>query len=106
MRLTIDPDGIWYHGSDVRFDVLRESSTITQWRELAEAFSHEPTMLCIEDNGSIHHNGVEKGWLYVIDEPILVGEDIDPHPRTTMDENAEWLTRRALKVKLIGEVKV
>ena len=104
MRLEIDPHGVWYHGSNVLFDVLREGSTITQWRELAEAFSHKPTMLGIENDGSIDHNGKEKGWLYVIDEPVELGLDIYPHPRTTMDENAEWLTRRPLKVKLIGAV--
>ncbi len=103
MKLKIDPDGIWYHGSNVKFDILREGSTITQWRELAEAFSHKPTMLCTEDDGSIWHNGAEKGWLYGIDEPVEIGVDVYPHPRTTMDENAEWLTRRPLKVRRIEE---
>ena len=53
MKLTIDSVGVWYHGSNARFDVLREGSTVTQWRELAEAFSHKPSMLCTEDDGSI-----------------------------------------------------
>ena len=106
MKIEINPDGIWYHGSNARFDVLNEGSTITQWRERAEAFSHKPTMLCIEDDGSIWHDGTEKGWLFVIDEPVKIGVDIYPHPRTTMDENAEWLTRRPLRVKLIAEVDV
>ena len=105
MKLEIDPNGIWYHGSNVRFDVLREGSTVTQWRALAEAFSHKPTMLGIEDDGSIWHNGVEAGWLYVVDEPVDLERDVYPHPRTTMQENAEWLTKRPLKVKLIGEVE-
>lgn len=105
MRITIDPNGVWYHGSNVEFDTLREGSTVTQWRELAEAFSHKPTMLCIEDDGSIWHNGAEGGWLYVIDESVEVGKDVYPHPRTTMEENAEWLTQRALKVRRIGKVK-
>lgn len=105
MKLKIDPKGIWYHGSNARFDKLREGSTVTQWRELAEAFSHKPTLLGIEDDGSIWHNGAEKGWLYMIDEPVEIGRDVYPHPRTTMDENVEWLTRKALKVRLIGEVK-
>ena len=105
MKLTVDPDGVWYHGSNVRFDILREGSTITQWRELAEAFSHKPTMLGIEDEGSIWHNGKEKGWLYVIDEPVEIDGDVYPHPRTTMEENAEWLTKRPLKVRLIGEAE-
>lgn len=105
MKIEIDPKGVWYHGSNARFDALREGSTVTQWRELAEAFSHKPAMLCIEDDGSIWHNGAERGWLYVIDEPVDVENDVYPHPRTAMDENAEWLTRRALKVRMIGEAE-
>lgn len=104
MKIEIQPDGIWYHGSNKIFTELRANSTITQWRELAEAFSHQPSALGYDDNGAISHNGVEKGYLYAIDEPIIVGEDIYQHPRTTMDANAEFLTRRPLKVRLIGEV--
>ena len=46
----------------------------------------------------------EKGYLYIIDEPIAVGADIYHHPRTAMDENAEFLTKRPLKVKMICEL--
>ena len=104
MRIEINPNGIWYHGSNTIFDILREGSTVTQWRELAEAFSHQPSGLGYDDNGVITHNGIEKGLLYIIDEPIAVGVDIYQHPRTTMDENAEFLTKRPLKVKLIKEL--
>ena len=104
MKLTIDPEGTWYHGSNKIFTELRENSTVTQWRELAEAFSHKPTGLGYDDDGTIIHNGTEKGYLYIIDEPVTVGEDVYQHPRTTMDENAEFLTKRPLKVKLIREL--
>ena len=30
MELKIDPNGIWYHGSNMVFSELREVSTITQ----------------------------------------------------------------------------
>ncbi|MBO4367792.1 MAG: hypothetical protein J5859_03690, partial [Clostridia bacterium] len=106
MKIPFSPDGVWYHGSNVRFDVLREGSTITQWRELAEAFSHKPSVLGYEDDGSITHDGKEYGYLYVIDEPIKAGVDCYRHPRTTMDENAEFLTRRPLRVRLIAEKPV
>ena len=69
MKLTIDPNGIWYHGSSRVFSELRENSTITQWRELAEAFSHQPGWLSYDDDGTISHNGTKPGYLYVIDEP-------------------------------------
>lgn len=103
MKIDIDQNGIWYHGSNKLFAELREGSTITQWKELAEAFSHQPTQLGYDDDGNIGHNGIEKGYLYVIDEPIEVGIDIYRHPNTSMDENAEFLTKRVLKVKMIEE---
>jgi len=104
MEIKIDPDGIWYHGSNIVLSELKEGSTVTQWRELAEAFSHKPDQLSYDDNGVIDHNGTEKGYLYVLDEPITVGVDIYQHPRTSMDENAEFLTKRPIRVKLIREL--
>ncbi|MDE7262384.1 MAG: hypothetical protein K2N78_10085 [Oscillospiraceae bacterium] len=104
MGIEIRPDGVWYHGSNVIFSELRAGSTITQWRELAEAFSHQPKLLCCEDDGSIIHNGTEKGYLFAVDEPVTVGSDVYPHPRTTLCPNAEFLTRRPLKVRLLAEL--
>ena len=104
MKIQIQPDGIWYHGSNQIFTELREGSTITQWRELAAAFSHKPSTLGYDDDGMICHNGTDKGYLYVIAEPISIGMDVYQHPRTTMDENAEFVTVRPLKVKLIEEL--
>lgn len=104
MRIELPKDGIWYHGACKRFDCLREGSTITPWRALAEAFSHQPTRLSYDDDGNISHNGKEPGVLYVIDEPVEIGRDIYQHPRTTMDENAEFLTRRPLRVRPIAEL--
>ena len=104
MKIDINPDGIWYHGSNCVFTELRENSTVTPWRGLAEAFSHQPSRLNYDDNGVISHNGKENGYLYIIDEPVTVDVDIYQHPRTTMDPNAEFLTRRPLKVKMICEL--
>ena len=104
MELKIDPNGIWYHGSNMIFTELREGSTVTQWRELAEAFSLSPGRLSYDDNGVIFHDGKEKGYLYIIDEPITVDIDVYQHPRTVMDKNAEFLTKRTLKVKLLCEL--
>ena len=104
MKIEILKDGVWYHGSDKIFSELRTGSTITQWREPAEAFSHKPSALGYDDDVVIRHNGTAKGYLYVIDEPVEIGTDIYQHPRTTMDENAEFLTRRPLKVRLICEL--
>lgn len=104
MKIEINPYGIWYHGSNLIFSELREGSTVTQWKELAEAFSHQPTQLEYDDSGRIEHNGAAKGYLYIVDEPVAIGTHICQHPRTAMDDNAEFLTKRRLKVKLIEEL--
>jgi len=104
MNIELQPSGAWYHGSNQRFNVLREGSTVTQWKALAEAFSHKPSTLCYDDEGNILHNGREHGYLYIIDEPVSIETDVYPHPRSAMDPNAELLTKRALKVRLIGEL--
>lgn len=57
---------IWYHGSNKVFEILEEGSTITQWKELAEEFSHKPTTLAIDDDNLIYHNGKEYGYLYTL----------------------------------------
>lgn len=106
MKIEIEPNGTWYHGSDNKFELLREGSTITQWKELAEAFSHQPSVLGYDDDGMIRHNGIEKGYLYIIDEQIVVDVDVYQHPTTTMDLNAEFLTKRPLKVRLFEELEV
>lgn len=104
MEIKIDPNGTWYHGSPMEFSELRAGSTITQWKELAEAFSHKPSMLGYDDDGVITHNGRLKGYLYIIDEPVEVGRELSPHTRTTMDENAEFITARPLRVRLVKEL--
>ena len=101
MKIDVKKNGVWYHGSDEIFSELKAGSTITQWKALAEAFSHRPTELSYDDNGIIKHNGVKNGYLYIINEPIEVDVDIYQHPNTSMDKGAEFLTKRALKVKLI-----
>lgn len=104
MKIEIDPGGTWYHGSNKIFTELCEGSTVTQWKSLAEAFSHKPSMLGYDDDGKIIHNGMAYGYLYIIDEDIVVDKDVYQHPRTTMDANAEFLTKRPLKVRLISEL--
>lgn len=61
IKIELKPDGVWYHGSNMLFTELRTGSTITQWKELAEAFSHQPGILSYDDDGVIRHNGKEKG---------------------------------------------
>ena len=106
MIIEIKEDGTWFHGSNIKFEVLRAGSTVTQWQELAEAFSHQPSGLGYDDDGNIGHNGTEYGYLYVIDEPVKIDLDIYQHPRSCMDKNAEFLTKRDLKVRWIKDLPV
>ncbi len=103
--MTDDPTVIWYHGSPLRLEVLREGSTITRWRELARVFSHKPPIVCITDEATLQHNGTQPGYLYEIAEPVAPG-DVTPHPRTTMRPGDEWLTTRDLRLRLLGETQV
>jgi quercetin dioxygenase-like cupin family protein len=95
----------WYHGSPYRLSTLREGSTITRERHLAEVFSHKPPIVSIGDDGTIRHNGTAAGYLYRVVDPVA-GEDVYPHPRSSMPPGKEWLTRRELRVELIGPVQL
>jgi hypothetical protein len=95
----------WFHGSPSELTSLRTGSTITQDRRLAEVFSHKPTRVSAEDDGSIRHNGKKSGYLYLITEP-LQSSDMIPHPRSTMPTGWEWLTTRELPVIQLGAVPI
>lgn len=97
--------GIWYHGSPYELTELAAGSTITPDRDLARAFSHKPTLVCIDDDGAIRHNGTRTGILYQVDEPLAPG-DVYPHPRTTMPEGLEWLTVRPLRLRRLGRARI
>lgn len=103
--MDFDQDMPWYHGSPSKLSVLRKGSTMTQWRDLARAFSHKPAALTVSDDRAIRHNGKLRGYLYAIDEPVAP-EDVTPHPRTAMTPGDEWLTTRDLRLRLIGETQV
>ena len=95
----------WYHGSPYELATLRAGSTVTRDREVARVFSHKPPVVSIGDDGQIKHTGTLPGYLYRIDEPIGP-EDVYPHPRTTMAPGVEWLTRRDLRLALLGRTAV
>ncbi len=94
----------WFHGSPLQLNELIVGSTITQDRELARIFSHKPSIVSIDENGSRFHNGKLGGYLYIIDEEIT-SDDVYPHPATTMKPGEEWLINRTLKVRRIDVTK-
>jgi hypothetical protein len=95
----------WYHGSNQVLTVLRAGSTITLDRRLAEVFSHRPTRVSRNDEGTIRHNGAQAGWVHVVDEAVTA-EDAYPHPQTVFGPGDEWITRRDLCLRLIGPVTI
>jgi ribosomal protein S18 acetylase RimI-like enzyme len=98
-------DTTWYHGSPLHLAVLRVGSTITADRDLARVFSHKPAIVSIDDDGTIVHTGTVPGLLYRVAEEVGP-EDVYPHPRSSMGPGKEWLTRRELRVELIGPTQV
>jgi hypothetical protein len=102
----------WFHGSPFRIEILAPGSTITQDEDLARAFSPKPPLVSLEDDPAlspglprIRHNGSQPGLLYRIDEAVSPG-DVIPHPNSSMPPGFEWLTRRPLKLLLIGPVSI
>jgi hypothetical protein len=95
----------WYHGSPLHLATIRVGSTITQDQELARAFSHKPTLVLITDDKRVKHNGTQPGYLHCLAEEIRP-EDVQPHPRSSMEPGWEWLTNRDLRVTLMGQTQV
>jgi hypothetical protein len=84
-------NSVWWHGSPYQLIILKPGSTITQDRHLAEIFSHKPTIVSMEDDGSIRHNGTLPGFLYQIEDPIQDAA-LSPVPNSTMQPGLEWPT--------------
>ena len=96
---------LWYHGSPEALGVLLAGSTVTRDRQLACAFSHKPTLVSIEEDGRIRHNGRRAGWLYTVAETVREG-DLVSHPRTTMQPGVEWVTQRDLALQRVGRTRL
>ncbi|RKU11359.1 hypothetical protein C6502_08275 [Candidatus Poribacteria bacterium] len=95
----------WYHGSQQELTKLRVGSSITQNRNVAKAFSHRPSLLTQSGGGTVKHNGVTPGYLYIVADEIGP-EDVDPHPHPVNVTRWEWLTNRELKLELIEQTVV
>lgn len=102
-------DGAWFHGSPLELEMLAAGSTITRCRAVAEAFSHKPTCLGIDDAAglvTLCHNGREPGLLYRIAEE-LAESDVTPHPWSSFTGGGlEWLTTRPLRLRRVGSLPI
>jgi hypothetical protein len=99
------PGKPWYHGSPTRLDSLRKGSSITRNRAIAEAFSHVPSVINIDDGGNIEHDGTQDGFLYLIDEDVTE-DDRFVHEACDDDDPWEWVTKRELRIRLVAELPI
>jgi len=96
-----DYDASWYHGSPHELSVLRKGSWITQFKEIAKAFSHKPSLMSLADDcRTVKHNGTLPGFLYTVAERIGPA-DISELPDTA---HTHWQTQRDLCVHLVTEL--
>ena len=95
----------WYHGSQQKLTTLRVGSSITQNRNVAKGFSHRPSLLTQSEDGTVKHDGVTLGYLYIVADEIGP-EDVDPHPHPVNVTRWEWLTNRELTLKLVEQTVV
>lgn len=89
-----------YHGSQQKLTVLQAGNSITQNPAVARAFSHRRSLVPQYEDGSVKHDEVITGYLYVVTESIHPG-DIYPHPHPVNESRWEWLTTRELSVRLV-----
>ena len=95
----------WYHGSQQKLTTLRVGSSITQNRNVAKAFSHRPSLLTQSGGGTVKHDGVTPGYLYIVADEIAP-DDVRPHPHPVNVTRWEWLTNRELTLKLVEQTVV
>jgi len=91
----------WYHGSPEDLTVLRQGSWLTQFEEMAKAFSHRPSLISFEDDDRhVKHDGRMPGFLYLVDEPI------GPNDVTYLRDTAQthWQSTRDLRVRCVAEL--
>ena len=100
--MSFEDQSTWFHGFPLRLKKLCKGSSITQIEQLARAFSTKPTIVSVSDDGSIRHNDKEKGYIYKIIDTVTP-DDIYKHPKTTMDEEWEWITRKDIRLEFLYE---
>ncbi|MBN1459342.1 MAG: hypothetical protein JXA57_07385 [Armatimonadetes bacterium] len=102
-------EGAWFHGSALPLKELAAGSSITRSRLIAEAFSHRPTCLGVEETDipiSVCHNGTQGGILYLVDEPVS-DNDVRVHPRSAFPLlGFEWLTNRPLRLRKVADLPI
>jgi len=101
--MSLGNDKTWFHGSPLELATLRKGSSITQIEELARVFSHRPGIVSVSDDGTIKHNGKEKGRVYRVTGAVTAA-DIHEHPRSSWQQGWEWITNREFKLEFLYEI--
>ena len=98
-----DTDTPWYHGSPENLTILQKGSWITQFKEMAKAFSHKPKLISLSDDGlHVKHDGRQPGFLYMVSEAVAP-EDVT-YLRNT--GQTHWQTQRDLQVALVAALPI
>ena len=98
---TCDYSAGWYHGSPEQLTVLQSGSWITQFKEMAKAFSHKPTLMSLGgDCEHVKHDGQLPGYLYTVSESV--GPDDVCYLRDTAQTH--WQTKRDLRLRLVAKL--
>jgi hypothetical protein len=93
----------WYHGSPESLPILRKGSWVTQFKEMAKAFSHRPKLISLSDDGlHVKHDGQQPGFLYMVAEPVAP-EDVAYLQNTAQ---THWQTQRDLQVALVAALPI
>jgi hypothetical protein len=81
--------------------VLRKESWVTQFKEVAKAFSHKASLISMGENcAHVTHNGQVIGYLHVVEETI--GPDEVIYLRDTAQTH--WQTQRDLRLRCVAEL--
>ena len=78
--------------------MLRKGSWVTQFKEVAKAFSHKPSLLSLADDcQTVKHNGRLPGFLY------RVAESLQPEDVSYLRDTARthWQASRDLQLELV-----
>lgn len=96
--------GSYYFGTNQKIEKIKKGMVITPSRDLAIAYAHKPKTISINDKKVYHDGKKVPGYLYKIDEPLVVGEDIFQYYASKFDDGYEMLTKRELKIKLVKTI--
>ncbi len=101
--MSMKKQQVWFHGSPLQLEVLQKGSTITQIEKLAQVFSCKPRIVSVSDDGEIRHDGKSAGRVYRVTDRVHP-DDIYEHPRSSMNEGWEYITKKEFKLRFLYEV--